>query len=190
MSRVSALTLSAALAAVLAAGALPARAEQMMTRFSGAWVGTGQVLLGGQYGAMFRCELKGSPNGAQDRFDLSGRCWMGAMSAPVSAELRYNSDTHEYYGEFLGGADGMGADIVGARAGEALSLRLVRGDMQGRLTAAKVGAEQMKVMLYYRDPQTSQELLAAAMGFARPDANSLPNYMPSFSTTGSIKPGN
>jgi hypothetical protein len=115
---------------------------------------------------------------------------MGALSAPVSAKLRYNTDTREYYGEFMDGADGMGADIVGARAGQALSLRLMRGNMQGRLTAAKVGDEQMKVMLYYRDPQTSRETLAAAMGFARPDANSLPNYMPSFSTTGSITSGN
>lgn len=185
MSRVLAFALSAA----LAAAALPASAEQMMTRFSGDWVGTGQVLLGGQYGAMFRCELKGDPARQADRFDLTGRCWMGSISAPVFAQLRYNDATHEYYGEFMDGADGMGADIVGARAGEALSLKLMRGSMQGRLTAAKVGAEQMKVMLYYRDPQTSKELLAAAMGFARPDANSLPNYMPSFST-GSITPGN
>ena len=186
MSRVHALALSAALAAMAAP---PAKAEQLMARFSGEWVGTGQVLLGGQYGAMFRCELTGAPKNAQLRFDLSGRCWMGDLSAPVSAQLRYNAETAQYFGEFMDGADGMGADIVGARAGQALSLRLSRGTLQGRLTAAKVGADEMKVMLYYRDPETSREELAAAMGFARPDANSLPHYMPDI-ITGSITPTN
>ena len=187
MSRVLALALSAALASMLGPAA---KAEQLMARFSGEWVGTGQVLLGGQYGAMFRCELTGDPKAAQLRFDLNGRCWMGSLSAPVSAQLRYNAETSEYYGEFMDGADGLGADIVGARAGQSLSLRLTRGAMQGRLTAAKVGADEMKVMLYYRNPETSREQLAAAMGFARPDANSLPQYMPDNVVTGSVTPVN
>jgi len=186
MSRLPALALIAALAL---GGALPARADQPIARFSGEWVGTGQVLLGGQYGAMFRCKLKGSPDEAQARFDMSGRCWLGGLSAPMTAQLRYNAETREYYGEFMDGADGRGADIVGAHSGEALSLRLMRGNMQGRLTASTVGPDQMKVMLYYRDPASNREQLAAAMGFARPDANSLPRYMPDV-ITGSITPGN
>jgi hypothetical protein len=65
----------------------------------------------------------------------------------------------------------------------------MRGSMQGRLTAEKVNGEQMKVMLFYRDPQSNREVPAAAMGFARPNANSLPDYMPNI-VTGSIAPRN
>jgi hypothetical protein len=184
MSRILALALSAAIGLM----ALPTRAEQLMTRFAGEWVGTGQLLYGPR-NTIFRCELKGDQRDSQGRFDLTGRCWMGDLSAAVSAQLRYNADTMQYYGAFMDGAEGQGADITGAGAGGGLSLRLVRGNMQGRLTAEKVNADQMKVMLFYNDPQAKRELPVAAMGFARPDANSLPDYMPSF-VTGSIAPRN
>jgi hypothetical protein len=91
---------------------------------------------------------------------------MGTLSAPVYADLRYNADTSEFYGRFLGGAERHGDDIVGTRLGEALSLRLVRGAMQGRLTAEPVGG-QLKVVIYYRDPRTAAEVPVVAMGFTR-----------------------
>lgn len=187
MPRILALALSAALAAV--AAALPARADELMTRFSGDWVGTGQLLFGPQYGATFNCELKGNPSDSRVNFNLTGRCSMGGLSAPVAARLRYNTSTRQYYGEFLDGADGQGADIVGARAGDAISLRLMRGRLQGRLTAETVNSDQMKVMLFYRDIENNRELPVVAMGFARRGTGNLPDYLPGF-VTGSITPRN
>jgi hypothetical protein len=186
MSRVATLVLSAALAA---ATALPAKADELMARFSGEWAGTGQLLFGPQYGQEFQCELKGDPSDSQMSFDMSGRCWMGILSMPVTARLRYNADTHQYYGEFLDGADGRGVDMMGARAGEAISLKLMRGALQGRLTAETVTADQMKVMMYYRDTQNNRDLPVVAMGFARKGAGGLPDYLPSF-VTGAITPRN
>jgi hypothetical protein len=186
MSRVLALALSAALAV---AAALPARADDLMTRFSGEWVGTGKLLFGPQYGTEFNCELKGNPSESLLNFNLTGRCWLGALSAPVYARLRYNTDTRQYYGEFMDGADGQGVDIVGARAGEAISLRLMRGRLQGRLTAETVNSDQMKVMMFYRDIENNRELPVVAMGFARKGTGRLPDYLPGF-VTGSITPQN
>jgi hypothetical protein len=163
MSRVAVLLLSAALAAT----ALPARADDAaayMQRFSGKWVGTGQLLFGDA--AEFACELNGDP-GSQLSFAMSGRCWMGSLSAPVHARLRYNEETDRFYGEFMDGANGTGLDIVGMRAGEGVSLQLVRGATQGRLAAERTGPDQMKVIIYYRDVENDRELPVVAMGFTR-----------------------
>ncbi len=186
MSRIATFALSAALAA---AAALPAKADELMVRFSGEWAGTGQLLFGPQYGEEFHCELKGNPSDSRLSFGMSGRCWMGFLSAPVTAQLRYNAETRQYYGEFLDGADGRGVDIVGARAGEAISLKLMRGALQGRITAETVSADQMKVMMYYRDVQNNRELPVVAMGFARKGTAGLPDYLPGF-VTGAITPRN
>ena len=58
---------------------------------------------------------------------------MGSLSAPINAKLRYNADTRQFYGDFMGGAEGDGVDLVGARAGQGFSLKLMRGSTQGRL---------------------------------------------------------
>ncbi len=165
-------------------------AEELIARFSGDWIGTGQLLFGPQYGQEFHCELNGKPSASQMRFDMRGRCWSGLLSAPVTAQLRYNAETRQYYGAFMDGAEGQGADIVGARDGEAISLKLMRGALQGRLVAETVNADQMKVMMFYRDVPNDRELPVVAMGFARKGAtDKLPDYLPDF-VTGSIKPKN
>jgi hypothetical protein len=184
MSRVFALALSVALVTM---AALPAKAEQIIGRFAGEWIGTGQVLMGLQRGTTFRCELKNDPSESQLDFDMSGRCWLGNLSAPVNAQLRYNTDTSQYFGKFLNGAEGQGCDIIGGRAGEAISLKLMRGSLQGRLKVERVGPDQMKVMLFYRDAKSARELPVVAMGFARKGTDRLPDYL-SEVVTGSITP--
>jgi hypothetical protein len=184
MQRVFVLALAFALATM---AALPARAEPIMGRFAGEWVGTGQVLMGLQRGTTFRCELKNDPSDSQVNFDMNGRCWLGNLSAAVNAQLRYYSDTSQYYGKFLNGAEGMGCDIVGGRAGEAISLKLMRGTLQGRLKAERVGPDQMKVTLFYRDAKSDRELPVVAMGFARKGTDRLPDYLSEI-VTGSISP--
>lgn len=183
MSRVLALALSAA----LALAALPARADDaadFMQRFSGEWMGSGQLLFG--EGTHFGCELKGDPSTTRLSFDMTGRCWMGAFSMPVTARLRYNSETRAFYGAFLDGAKGAGVDIVGARKAEGVSLKLMREDAQGRLTAETVSPDQMKVMMFYRDPGSGRELPVVAMGFERKGTKvGLPDYMPPL-VTGSV----
>ncbi len=179
MPRAALLALSAAL--VLTASTLSARAEDaaaFMDRFSGQWIGSGQLLFG-QPQAEFACELNGDSGGANSSFGMTGQCRMGGFSAPIFAKIRYNSDTRQYYGEFMDGAQGNGVDLVGQRAGDGFSLRLVRGAMQGRLSAETVGHDQMKVVIYYRDPRSKTETPVVAMGFTRREV-----------ITGSITPRN
>lgn len=167
MPRVFSLVFSVVLAAVLV---LPARADDaadFMQRFSGAWIGSGQLLFGTVVGTEFACELNGDPSATRLTFGMTGRCWMGALSAPVDAQLRYNAETNEFYGDFMGGAEGNGVDLVGMRAGGDFSLRLTRGSEQGRLALETIGPNEMKAVIYYRDPRSKTELPVAAMGFTR-----------------------
>ena len=176
MSRV----LSAFLAAAALLAAAPARADEaaeFMQRFSGKWVGTGQLLVGTE--VEFACELNGDPSPTQLTFGMTGRCWMGRLSAPVHAALRYNAETNRFYGSFMDGADGDGLDIVGARAGEGFSLNLSKGAVQGRLSAETVSRDQMKITIFYRDTANDRELPVVAMGFTRKDV-----------ITGSLAPAN
>jgi hypothetical protein len=162
--------LSLALTVALAlAGSLPARAEnavEFMQRFSGKWIGTGQLLFVTTGTSEFACELNGDPSETQLTFGMSGTCRMGSLAAPVRAQIRYNSDTREYYGQFMDGAAGSGVDLVGARTGKGLSLKLVRGSTQGRLTAETVGKDQMKVVMYYKT-SSGDEVPVVSMGFTR-----------------------
>ncbi|HEX9904094.1 MAG TPA: hypothetical protein VGA77_03940 [Propylenella sp.] len=169
MSRVLTLALSAALA--LGAAAPVANAEDgvaFMERFSGKWVGSGQLLVGGSI--EFACELKGNPNAGPSTFGMTGICRMGAMGASIHAQIRYNAETDSYYGAFLGGAEGDGVDLVGTRAGEGFSLKLVRGSTQGRLTAETSSPDQMKVVIYYRDVRRDRELPVVAMALSRTES--------------------
>jgi hypothetical protein len=169
-----------AFCALLASTALPARADDtaaFMQRFSGAWIGSGHLLVGTQNGLEFACELKGDPDKSKLTFGMSGTCRMGTLAAPINAKLRYNSDTRQFYGDFMGGAEGDGLDLVGARAGEGFSLKLVRGATQGRLAASTVGRNEMKVVIYLKDPKSTAEMPVVAMGFTRKEV-----------ITGSIEP--
>jgi len=162
------LSLALTLILVLAAS-LPARAEdaiEFMQRFSGKWIGTGQLLFVTTGTSEFACELNGDPSEKQLTFGMSGTCRMGSFAAPVRAQLRYNSDTREFYGQFMDGAEGSGVDLVGARAGRNLSLKLVRGSTQGRLTAETLGRDQMKVVMYYKT-SSGDEVPVVSMGFTR-----------------------
>lgn len=186
MSRAAVLAL---LAGLVVGAPAPARADDaadFMQRFSGEWLGTGQLLLGAENGLKFNCELKGDPSRTKLTFGMSGKCWMGVLSAPVYARLRYNAETNRFYGSFMDGSQGDGLDIVGARAGEGFSLQLVRGSAQGRLTADALNGDQLKIMLFYRDAKTRNELPVVAMGFTRKGSgDALPEYLPDV-VTGSV----
>jgi hypothetical protein len=163
-------------------------AEEFMQRFSGEWLGTGQILVGSENGLKFHCALNGDPSRTQLTFGMTGHCWMGMLSAPVYAQIRYNADTNRFYGAFMDGAEGDGVDVVGKRAGDGFSMQLVRGPTQGRLTAETVSPDQMTVMIFYKDRRRNRELPVVAMGFARKDsgATTLPDYLPN-PTTGSVE---
>ena len=167
MFRLVQLAMCAVLAVGWTAGAKANDAAEFMQRFSGKWYGTGQLLFGAESGVEFACELNGDPSASQLTFGMTGRCRMGALSAAIHAQLRYNADTNQFYGQFLGGAQGDGVDIVGERAGEGFSLRLMRENAQGRLTAETMAHGQMKVVIYYRHPVDKSEVPVVAMGFTR-----------------------
>jgi hypothetical protein len=178
MSRVPSL-FAAALAAWMAAS--PARADdatEIMARFSGEWLGTGQLLIGPQNGLQFHCALTGDPH-SRLGFGMTGRCWMGALSAPVYAALHYNAETDRFYGEFMDGADGDGVDIVAAPSGEGVSMRLTRGSAQGRVTTEAVNRDQFKATLFYRDRRHGRDVPVVAMGFSRKGTvATLPDFLP------------
>jgi hypothetical protein len=179
-------------AAVLLIAASPAAAAEgaesdaahFMSRFSGEWHGTGRVLVGPDHGAKFHCSLAGDPRRSAISFGLTGRCWIGHLSAPVHARLRYNAETDRFYGAFLDGAEGSGVDIVGARSGEGFVMNLSRGMAQGRLTAEPVGRSQMKVMISLVDRANDREIPVVAMGFAKEEVIGLPLHQPD--STGSL----
>ena len=186
MSRVLPLLLAAALSAATASA--PAKADDaadFMARFSGEWLGTGELLVGSETGLKFHCELDGNPSRTQLTFGMRGRCWMGKLGAPVHARLRYNADTDRFYGRFMDGAEGDGLDIIAERAGEGFSMQLMRGAAQGRLTAEAVNPDQLKITMFYRF--RGQEIPVVAMGFTRKDSGlaGLPDYLPR-EATGSI----
>ena len=167
MPRVLAVALSTVLA--LASSMFGARADDaadFMQRFSGKWVGTGQLLFVTTGTSEFACELNGDPSETQLTFGMTGTCRMGSLAAPVNAKLRYNADTREFYGQFMDGAAGSGVDLVGTRVGRGFSLKLVRGAMQGRLTAETVGKSEMKIVMYYKT-KSGDEVPVVSMGFTR-----------------------
>lgn len=170
MSAVRAIALAAALAACLAPAAASAEeAAAFLRRYSGEWIGTGRLLIGPSTGLEFHCALKGDPT-AELSFGMQGKCWMGALSAPVHARIRYNAETQRFYGSFMDGADGDGADIVGQRDGKGLSMRLMRGPARGSLDAAPIGDKQMKVVLSLYDRRNDRHVPVVAMGFTRKEA--------------------
>ena len=182
--------LSFALLAVLCLGLLsPARAADptaFMAKFSGEWLGTGQLLIGSDNGLQFHCALNGDPSRTRLTFGMTGRCWMGKLSAPVHAQLRFHAEGDRFYGQFMDGAEGDGVDIVGERAGEGFAMQLSRGMVQGRLTADAVNSDQLKVMLYYHSRAHNQDIPVVAMGFTRKGAGAtLPDYLPE-TLTGSL----
>ena len=162
--------LSFAVSVALAiAASLPARADdaaEFMKRFSGKWIGTGQLLFVTTGTSEFACELNGDPSDTQLTFGMTGTCRMGSLAAPVTASLRYNADTNEFYGQFMDGAAGSGVDIVGTRAGKGFSLKLIRGATQGRLTAETIGKSELKVVMYYK-MKSGEEMPVVSMGLTR-----------------------
>lgn len=169
MSRLASL----ALCLLLAVASLPARADDaadFMEKFSGEWQGTGNIFVGEDL--TFTCELNGNPSRTQMTFLMTGRCAMAGMSAAVDASLHYNRDTREFYGIFLGGAEGDGLDVVGMRDGEGFSLFLTRGGVQGRLIADAVTPDELKIVVYYRDRSRNRDIPVIGMGFVRAGASS------------------
>jgi hypothetical protein len=169
---------SLALVSALASGAFfPAKAmddaADFMARFSGEWLGTGQLLVGSESGLTFNCSLNGDPSRTLLTFGMTGRCWMAGLSANVHAHLRYNAETNRFYGQFMDGAEGDGLDIVGEREHDGFSMQLVRGPVQGRLLAESLNPHQMRVTIFYRDRARNRELPVVSMGFTRKEARAL-----------------
>jgi hypothetical protein len=168
MTRLKRLAFAALLAACTASPARSDDAADFMQRFSGVWLGAGQLLIGDEEdGLKFQCELDGAPSRTQLTFSMTGRCSMAGLSASIYGSLRYNAHTNEFYGDFLGGSEGDGLDVVAARAGDGFSMRLTRGGVQGRLTAEAINPDQLEVVIYYRDWQRDREIPVIGINFTR-----------------------
>lgn len=160
-------------------------AVRFMERFSGEWRGTGKLLIGPETGTKFHCTLNGDPSRSQLSFGMRGKCWMGRLSAPVFARLRYNGDNNRFYGDFMDGAEGDGVDIVAQRKGDGFSMWLSRGELQGELVASPAGDKKMTVTISLIDHRRDRKIPVVAMGFARDGADGLPPY--DSLVTGSLK---
>lgn len=153
-------------------------AARFMERFSGEWRGTGKLLIGPDTGTKFHCALNGDPSRTQLTFGMKGKCWMGRLSAPVFARLRYNGDNNRFYGDFMDGAEGDGVDIVAERKGNGFSMWLSRGELQGELVASPAGKSKMTILISLIDHRRDRKIPVVAMGFAREGADGLPPYDP------------
>lgn len=160
-------------------------AVRFMERFSGEWRGSGKLLIGPDTGTKFHCTLNGDPSRTQLTFGMKGKCWMGRLSAPVFARLRYNGDNNRFYGNFMDGAEGDGVDIVAERKGDGFSMWLSRGELQGELVANPAGDKKMTITISLIDHRRDRRIPVVAMGFARDGVDGLPPYDPL--VTGSLE---
>ena len=98
---------------------------------------------------------------------MTGTCRMGSLAAPVNAQLRYNADTNEFYGQFMDGAEGIGVDIVGDARRQGLF-----AEARARRDA---GAADRRDRRQERDegrdvstrPKSGDEMPVVSMGFTR-----------------------
>ncbi len=187
MHRVLAICLSIATGLAAASGPAVAGedAARFMEKFSGEWRGSGKLLIGPDSGMKFHCALNGDPSRTQMTFGMKGKCWVGRLSAPVFARLRYNDDNNRFYGDFMDGAEGKGVDIVAERAGNGFSMWLSRGQLQGELVASPAGKSKMTILISLIDQKRDRKIPVVAMGFARKGSDSLPAYDPL--VTGALK---
>jgi hypothetical protein len=162
-------------------------AAVFMERFSGEWRGTGRLLVGPETGLKFHCALDGNPSRTELTFGMTGKCWAGRLSAQVHARLHFNAETNRFYGDFLGGAEGKGVDVIGEREGDGFSLLLSRDMAQGELIAKPAGRNKMTITILLKDRTRTRSMPVAAMGFARKGEKHLPIYDPV--VTGSLKRG-
>jgi hypothetical protein len=156
-----------------------------MQQFSGEWRGTGKLLVGPETGLKFHCALDGDPSRTELTFNMNGKCWAGRLSAQVHAQLHFNAETNRFYGDFLGGAEAKGVDVIGEREGKGFSLVLSRGMAQGELIAKPAGQNKMTITILLKDSTRTRSMPVAAMGFARKGEKHLPIYDPM--VTGSLK---
>ena len=169
---------------------LPAAAEEndavrFMEQFTGEWRGTGRLLVGPETGLRFHCALDGDPSRTELTFNMNGKCWAGKLSGLVHARLHFNAETNRFYGEFLGGAEDKGVDVIGERKGSGFSLLLSRGMVKGELIAKPAGRNKMTLTILLSNNKRTHSMAVAAMGFARKGEKHLPVYDPV--VTGSLK---
>ncbi len=180
----------AVLALSFSAVTLPAAAEEndavrFMEQFTGEWRGTGRLLVGPETGLRFHCALDGDPSRTELTFNMNGKCWAGKLSGLVHARLHFNAETNRFYGEFLGGAEDKGVDVIGERKGSGFSLLLSRGMVKGELIAKPAGRNKMTLTILLSNNKRTHSMAVAAMGFARKGEKHLPVYDPV--VTGSLK---
>ncbi len=160
-------------------------AVRFMEQFTGEWLGTGRLLVGPETGLRFHCALDGNPSRTELTFNMNGKCWAGKLSGLIHARLHFNAETNRFYGDFLGGAEDNGVDVVGKRKGSGFSLLLSRGMAKGELIAKPAGRNKMTITILLSDSTRKRSIAVAAMGFARKGETHLPVYDPV--VTGSVK---
>ena len=167
-----------ALSLPAAASAEENDAVLFMEQFSGEWLGTGRLLVGPKTDLKFHCALDGDPSRTELTFGLNGKCWAGKLSGFVHARLHFNAETNRFYGDFLGGTEAKGVDVIGKRKGSGFSLLLSRGMVKGELIAKPAGRNKMTITILLSNNKRTQSMAVATMGFARKGETHLPVYDP------------
>ena len=109
----------------------------------GKWAGKGEVIAGKYKNTKFICNINGKTPETIG-MDIDGDCRIGFISQKISAFVEKNHNL--YRGEFLGGAEGNGLDIIGGvLKDEKFTAYLVRDNLGGTIEINGQKKDNMKI---------------------------------------------
>lgn len=131
--------LAATMSVGMAHGAFGAdRDRQFFQSIEGQWAGPGEIVAGKYKGTKFTCNFTGTTPDGKLGMTLDGGCRVGVFSQKMSARIE-QSGRSGYKGNFMGGAEGAGLDIISGNVVDArkvvfaINRKQLRGVMQARL---------------------------------------------------------
>ena len=135
-------------ASLLGLSAAQANEANFLSRFEGAFSGSGQVQRNANESPnQVRCTLTGQPSATG--VTMSGECGAFIFSKQIRADIRFDPASGRYTGSYVGSSIGP-ATLAGSRRGDAVVLTItwpqpVNGDTQATMTIRNSGNGQLAI---------------------------------------------